>query len=393
MTNDRPDSIWSRTFALLCLAEFLGYAQHFILQPTFPLYITHLGGSPFVVGIVIAAFGVTSVLFRPLIGYWVDRWSETGVMILGLLTQALSISLCFLPFVSATIVSNGLRGIGWAGMNTGGYSLLASSAPVARRGEASGYYGGVQSSATILFPAVALWIIDAPFGGFYVAFVVAMTLALIGAGAGAALSRETASAVPKVHADSSESWWRGFFNVFDRNVVLAVGLLFVLHVSLPCFTSFVVLYARDLAIGHFGWYFVVTGVTSMLARPLLGRLSDKIGCGRSLIVAFALQCAALLMMPLVNNLGGVMLGGALYFMGAAIGGARILALAMEKAPAERRGRAMASFTVAFPLSNGVGALLNGLVVDLAGYAWMFITAAILCATGLVLTAKNWTSLK
>jgi MFS family permease len=185
MTNDRPDSIWSRTFALLCLAEFLGYAQHFILQPTFPLYITHLGGSPFVVGIVIAAFGVTSVLFRPLIGYWVDRWSETGVMILGLLTQALSISLCFLPFVSATIVSNGLRGIGWAGMNTGGYSLLASSAPVARRGEASGYYGGVQSSATILFPAVALWIIDAPFGGFHVAFVVAMTLALIGAGAGA----------------------------------------------------------------------------------------------------------------------------------------------------------------------------------------------------------------
>jgi MFS family permease len=393
MTNDKPESIWSRTFALLCLAEFLGYAQHFVLQPTFPLYITHLGGSPFIVGLVIASFGATSVLFRPIIGYWVDRWSESGMMILGLLTQALSISLCFLPLVGATVVANGLRGIGWAGMNTGGYSLLASSAPAARRGEASGYYGGVQSSATILFPAVALWIIDSPFGGFYVAFIVAMALALIGAGAGAALSREIASARLKIHADSSDSWWRDIFTIFDRNVVLAVGLLFILHVSLPSFTSFVVLYARDLAVSHFGWYFVVTGVTSMLARPLLGRLSDKIGCGRSLLVAFGLECAALFMMPFVDNLAGLMFGGALYFMGSAIGGARILALAMEKAPAARRGRAMASFTVAFPLSNGVGALFNGLAVDLAGYAWMYITAAILCATGLALTAKNWTSLK
>jgi MFS family permease len=278
-------------------------------------------------------------------------------------------------------------------MNTGGYTLLATSAPAERRGEASGYYGGVQSSATILFPAVALWIIQAPFGGFAATFMFAMAMAFLGAAAAAVLAREIPPQPRKPAADSSESWWRGIFQVFDRNIVLAIALLFTLHVSLPCFTSFVVLYARDLAIGQFGWYFVVTGVTSMLARPLLGRLSDKIGCGRSLIVAFALECTALLMMPLVDNLAGVMFGGALYFMGSAIGGARILALAMEKAPAERRARAMASFSIAFPLSNGVGALSNGLIVDLAGYTWMYLTAGILCAAGLALTAKNWQSLK
>ena len=83
MPKPKLESIWTRAFALLCLAEFLGYAQHFVLQPTFPLYITHLGGSPFVVGLVIASFGVTSVISRPIIGYWADRWSVTGVMILG----------------------------------------------------------------------------------------------------------------------------------------------------------------------------------------------------------------------------------------------------------------------------------------------------------------------
>jgi predicted MFS family arabinose efflux permease len=220
-----------------------------------------------------------------------------------------------------------------------------------------------------------------------------MTLVLLGAGAAIALSREIPRSARKIQSESPEPWWREILNVFDRNIVLAATLMLTLHVSLPCFSSFVVLYARELSIEHFGWYFVVTGVTSMLARPLLGRLSDKIGAGRSLIAAFTLESIALLMMPFAGNLAGVMLGGALYFMGSAIGGTRILALAMEKAPAERRGRAMASFSVAFPLSNGTGALLSGLVVDLAGYHWMYITAAVPCAIGVLLTAKNWPSLK
>jgi hypothetical protein len=38
-------------------------------------------------------------------------------------------------------------------------------------------------------------------------------------------------------------------------------------------------------------------------------------------------------------------------------------------------------------------LLYGFIVDLAGYTWMYIVAASLCASGLILTAKHWASLK
>lgn len=393
MTQTEPASIWTRAFALLCLAEFLGYAQHFVLQPTFPLYITHLGGSPFIVGLVIASFGVTSVISRPIIGYWADRWSVTGVMILGLLTQSLGNLICFIPVAGATMAANGLRGIGWSGMNTGGYTLLATAAPADRRGEASGYYGGVQSTATILFPAVALWIIDAPQGGFNAVFFVAMGLVLVGAAAAYLLSREVPQRTQWAETETGESWWRDIINIFDRHILLAATLLLTLNISLPCLSSFVVLYARQLGISHFGWYYVAVGLTSTFGRPLLGRISDKIGCGRSLMVAFGLETIALLVMPMVTNLAGLIVGGALWYLGSAIGGAQILALAMEQAPAERRGRAMASFSVAFPLSNGTGALLNGLVVDLAGYRWMYATAAMTCAFGLVLTRKQWSKLK
>ena len=87
MTTSQSQTLWTRSFILLCCAQFFGSSQHALLQPTFPLYITSLGGTPFIVGLVIASFGVTSVISRPIIGYWADRWSITGVMILGLLKK------------------------------------------------------------------------------------------------------------------------------------------------------------------------------------------------------------------------------------------------------------------------------------------------------------------
>src|SRR5918992_6026747 len=174
MTAAKPQSLWTPAFALLCCAQFFGSAQHALLQPTFPLYITSLGGTPFKVGLVIACFAATSVVFRPLIGAWADTWSETGVLISGLLVLAAGMFFCFIPFPEATMCANALRGLGWAGLSAAGYSLLALSAPPERRGEASGFYSGVQGSGSILLPAVALWLIDAPFGGFNVVFLVAV---------------------------------------------------------------------------------------------------------------------------------------------------------------------------------------------------------------------------
>ena len=133
MISDRSDTIWTKTFILLCASQLLGYAQHFMLAPVLPLYVTQLGGSPVVVGIVLACFAVASVIVRPVVGHWADRWSEAGVMISGLIFQATTIFLCFIPFVPAAALANGLRGIGWAGLNTGGYSLLARIAPEAKR--------------------------------------------------------------------------------------------------------------------------------------------------------------------------------------------------------------------------------------------------------------------
>ena len=393
MTTDRSDSIWTKTFILLCASQLLGYAQHFMLAPVLPLYVTQLGGSPLVVGIVLACFAVTSVVVRPVVGHWADRWSEAGVMISGLIFQAVTIFLCFIPFVPAAALANGLRGIGWAGLNTGGYSLLARIAPEAKRGTASGLYSGVQSSAQILFPPVALWLLYASFGGYGLVFAVTALFSTAGALTGFMMSPSVTRPAPVQTIGEQTQWWREIFRFIEPEILLPSVLLLLLNVSLPSIANFIILYAQELGIGDFAAYFVVVGATSMLARPLLGRLSDIIGRARSIAAGFALQIAGLLLMTIVSGLIGVIFCGALYMLGNAIGSSTTLALAVERADPKRRGKQMATFSVAYPLSYGVGSLITGSAVEIAGYVGMFLILAALQAGGLIFTLVNSAKLK
>jgi len=393
MPARKAQSLWTPAFALLCCAQFFGSAQHALLQPTFPLYITALGGTPLKVGFVLACFATTSVVFRPLIGGWADRWSETGVLICGLLLLSAAVIFCFIPIAEATMLANALRGLGWAAMSAAGYSLLAFNAPPERRGEASGYYSGVQASGTILLPALALWLIDAPFGGFRMVFVAAIALAALGAGAGGILARHPTKPTPDRHGLSSAPWWREILNVLDREIILASVLSFGSHVTFPAVASFLVLYARELGIDNIGWFYVATGTTSLLARPVLGKISDQIGRGRALLACFVFQAAALMSLAFAANLISLMFSGTLYMLGLAMASATTLAIAMEQAKPERRGRAMATFSVALPLSNGVGALLCGSLVQWVGYHWMYLALACVAGAGLAVTLANRAHLK
>jgi len=393
MSNNSPDTIWTRTFLLLCAAQFLGYAQNAMLAPILPLYVTQLGGSPFVVGMVLACFAATSVIVRPLVGHWADRWSEAGVMISGLFFQGASILFCLIPWVETAMLANGLRGIGWGGLNTGGYSLLAHIAPESRRGEASGLYSGVQSASSILFPAFALWLLHESFGGFTAVFLATTMFSWLSAALGGMVARQVTHAVRHGTAMVSRQWWREIFHFIEHDILLPSLMLLWLNVSLPAITNFSVLYARDLGVINFGPFFIVVGITSLLARPLLGRLSDRIGRDLSVAAGFALQVASLLLITTVSNLVGMIVCGVFYMLGNAIGSSTTLALALERADPQRRGKQMATFSIAYPLSYGIGSLLTGSAVEFAGYTGMFFILTAVQALGLIFVLINAANLR
>jgi len=122
--------------------------------------------------------------------------------------------------------------------------------------------------------------------------------------------------------------------------------------------------------------------------PMLGKVSDRMGRRRALLACFMFQAVALMALAYASNLVGLIIPGMLFMVGLAMASATTLAIAMEQAKPERRGRAMATFSVALPLSNGVGALICGSLVESFGYFWMYLVAASIAAGGLIVTIAN-----
>jgi MFS family permease len=218
-------------------------------------------------------------------------------------------------------------------------------------------------------------------------------LAAIGASTSAILLRQLPKKIPNPHAAAMGPWWQEILNVLDREIILASILSFSSHVTFPAVASFLVLYARQIGIENLGWFFVGSGTTSLLARPLLGKVSDSIGRGRALLACFMLQTVALIALAYASNIFALIISGMLYMIGLAMASSTTLAIAMEQAKPERRGRAMATFSVALPLSNGVGALICGSLVQWFGFFWMYTVAACIAAGGLSITIANRARLK
>jgi MFS family permease len=94
-----------------------------------------------------------------------------------------------------------------------------------------------------------------------------------------------------------------------------------------------------------------------------------------------------------SSLLQLIIPGTLYMLGLAMASATTLAIAMEQAKPERRGRAMATFSIALPLSNGVGALICGSLVEGFGFFWMYVAVAAIAAAGLLITIAQRAHLK
>ena len=139
---NRVAALWTPSFIVLCVSVLLGYAHHALLVPTIPLYITDQGGSAALAGLALMTFSIPSFGLRPIVGKLSDSWSAAGVLTIGLALLALGGVVYMLPFMSAVFVAGAIRGLGWAGNNTGGYTILANTTVAARRGEASDLSSG-----------------------------------------------------------------------------------------------------------------------------------------------------------------------------------------------------------------------------------------------------------
>jgi MFS family permease len=363
---------------------FLGYANQWVLTPIIPLYVQDLGGSAFVAGLALLAFSVPSFTVRPLVGYLADKWSAAGVLLAGLALLGSGTLLLLAPLLATLFVGNFFRGMGWAGVNTGGYTVLASAAPAARRGEAAGYYSSVTGSATIIFPALGLWL-SAGRAGYEFVFIVSALVAAAGVPVAWALGRYARAAeAATTAADQPAS--SGFI---DRGVLIATGLNLCQSLVWASVMAFLPLYARSLGIDNIGWFYILAGTTSLFVRPLLGKKSDAIGRGPAIAIGLGAQFVGLVALVLASDIVVLLAGGFFTSIGMSMIGSTTTALALDLANPSSRGRAMATFSISYQLGAGLGSLMSGALADAVGLRGMYVGSVVITVAGCALLVSAW----
>lgn len=383
MPTKAPPSLFTRPFVLLCVAMFLGYANQWVVTPIIPLYVDSHGGSAFIAGLALLAFAIPSVVVRPFAGRLSDRWNAAGVLALGLVLMALGSALLLLPLLWMVFVGNVVRGVGWAGLNTGGYTRLASAAPADRRGEAAGYYTSATAAASMIFPAVALWLLQGS-ASYDDVFVLSILISLVGLPFALALARgpdrnDKPRDLPGTSGASAP--------LLDRGVLIATGLNLCSTLAMPSVMAFLPLYARSLGIEHIGLFYVIAGVTSIIVRPLLGKWSDGMGRAPAIAMGLAAQFVGISLIVLAEGIGVILAGGVFVALGSAMTGAATTALAMDLANPQSRGHAMATFSISFQIGAGVGAIVSGALADLVGLRGMYVGSLVITALGIGLLAS------
>lgn len=386
--------LWNTGFIFLCLTIFLAYLQQGLLIPTLPLYVDAFGGSAVLAGLVLAAFSVTSFGLRPFVGYSVDRWRPLRILSFGTLLLAVCGVALALPLFPVLVVANAVRGLGWASMNTAGYTVLVQVSPVTRRGEASGYYTLVTAVAHAVGPPVALWLLAPPLGAFTSVFVLAGSTALLAT----ASVQLVARAAPRPEAGPGHQAGRGAERIelaafVDRGVLLASALLVCMTVTTPAASAFLPLYARELGIDNAGAYFVASGVVNVLSRVALGRYLDRGARSTWIALGFGLMVAGLALVAGAAGIGLLIAGGALFSLGNAIANPMLLALAIDLADPRRPGAAMATFSASYQMGGAIGAPAAGLLIEGFGYGGMYMGSIAALLIGLLLTAASWQRLQ
>ena len=120
-----------------------------------------------------------------------------------------------------------------------------------------------------------------------------------------------------------------------------------------------------------GLLFGVQGISSIGAKPLMGKLSDRIG-RRPLIISGQVICAGVMFIfPWLESVWGLMLLSIIFGFGEAVIGSSTSALVADLCRNRSYGSAMGVFGTIMDIGHASGPILSGAFIMLIGYRGSF----------------------
>lgn len=174
-----------------------------------------------------------------------------------------------------------------------------------------------------------------------------------------------------------------------KSVYAVYASIFPLMVCSGMIYSVFALYVEDLGAtrGQIGLVFTVGAATGALAAPLFGKLSDKYGRKRILLVSMGIFALVFLLYSLVRNFFDVYLVQGMEGVAWAAMGATAVALIVDIVPGEERGAAIGMYNTTWNLGWIAGPALGGFLAETIGFRQTFLVCSVFILIGLALTAK------
>ena len=370
MSLDRFGLTFPRLFAAAVLQELsFGVLIHL------PGYLTELGATEGLIGLLYSASAVVSIVFRPLLGRILDLTHRRTVL---LVVGVLNISVVALllttsawgPWLWFLFLGNRVFQVA---LFTTLITYAADSIPVERRTQGLAIFGlsGLIPIAIVGYLGDLLISIN----GFDALFWAAATFGVV-----SWLLVWTLPVLPVRGKQPRRGFWQAFV---QKNMLPLWFVSFLFFVGIETLFTFTRTYVDARGVGSVGLFFAVYGGSAALTRILGGSRYDRLPHRQTLVVSVAVFGVGLILMGFAQSIVPFVL--AAFIMGSFHGIAFPLLSSgvVNRARISERGSAMSIFTAIFDIALLLGAPAVGFLIDGFGYLPAFSAAGVLLMIGSV----------
>ena len=368
-------------FLALVLAGFLArFGYQMARSPVLPRFAQDLGATPELIGVIVAASTVTGVVIKLPAGALSDVLGRKRMMLLGCVFFAAPPFLY--PFVHSPGALLELRFL--HGLATAIFSPVASAfvADLSQRGrgEKLGWFAASGDLGSTLGPLI---------GGLLLFYTASYPTTYLVVGVLGFLPLLIVLRLPEEapRAIGSAQFWSGIAEVLrSRSVLVASTLEAALYVGYGAFLGFFPTYGREIGLNDAEIALVMGAQlgTTMLAKPLSGRLSDRLGRKPMILAGLLLSAATLPLIPRFASLWFLFPVSALFGLGVAVVTPSTTALVADLVRAGRMGSAMGVFGTIWDSGEAAGPILAGVLIASLSYPPAFgLIAAFMAAVALL----------
>ena len=352
----------------ICLVNFFVFVNFHALLPTFPFFITHIGGDSVAIGLATALFSLASIVSRPFVGWLVDTKGRCTMLVVGLAGMALIPMGYFVAAgIAMAVMLRTLHGAFHAASSNAASTWVTDIVPQRRMGEGLGMYGLSMALSTAVAPALGLAVMNE--WGFRPLFGIATLTAVVALLLGVVIKNRDYSL--------SDSPLR-MSELFERVSLPASVTQFFFMIAYGVVEVYVAIYATGHGLPGGGVYFIFIAVATVLTRLALGRAIDRYGEANLVYSGNAAIVAGILLLVFAHNTPCYLLSALL--LGYSFGAIQpsLQTMAMHAVTPERRGAANSTFFVAFDFGIALGGFMAGLLIKYFGYDLMFLVIALSC---------------